>query len=163
MRMTMTGVLVAMPMAMMIALVSRAAEPLPAQIETCSSLRRDSERLACYDHAVELLKSGSTSAPAPSAENMFGANGDIAQSANSQSEIKREELKQISGAVTSLHRTEDGMMVVTLDNGQVWRQQDKDAVLTIAPGDAVNVVRAALGTFRITDKRGRSARFKRVR
>ena len=52
---------------------------------------------------------------------------------------------------------------MTLDNGQVWRQQDADVTLTIEPGDAVTVVRASMGTFRITDKRGRSARFKRMK
>jgi hypothetical protein len=141
----------------------RAAEPLPVQLETCTRMSRDSERLACYDQAIALIKSGSTREPAPSPENMFGANGDIAPAAASPTDVKREELKQISGAVTSLHRTDDGMIVVALDNGQLWRQQDKDAVLVISPGDAVIVTRAALGTFRITDKRGRSARFKRVR
>jgi hypothetical protein len=55
------------------------------------------------------------------------------------------------------------MIVLGLDNGQTWRQQDSDVSLTIDTGDSVTVIRASLGTFRIADKRGRSARFKRVR
>ena len=78
-------------------------------------------------------------------------------------DVKREELREIKGVVTSLRRADDGMIVLELDNGQVWRQQDADATLTIETGDAVTVMRASLGTFRIADKRGRSARFKRVR
>ena len=47
--------------------------------------------------------------------------------------------------------------------GVACRSMDADVTLTIEPGDAVTVVRASMGTFRITDKRGRSARFKRMK
>jgi len=55
------------------------------------------------------------------------------------------------------------MIQLVLDNGQVWRQQDADVKLVIEKGDIVTIARAAMGTFRITDKSGRFARFKRVR
>jgi hypothetical protein len=35
--------------------------------------------------------------------------------------------------------------------------------MMVEKGDQVTIVRAALGTFRIADKSGRYARFKRVR
>jgi hypothetical protein len=139
-----------------------AAETMPASIEACSRLSHDSERLACYDKAVNLAKAGGEGATAPSAENMFGANGDIAESRDKAPEVKREELKQISGTVTSLRRSDDGMIHLTLDNGQIWRQQDADVRLMVAEGDQVTIARASMGTFRITDKTGRFARFKRV-
>lgn len=140
-----------------------AAETLPPQFQTCVSMRRDSERLACYDKAAALIQSDGESAPAPSQENMFGANGDIAQTSDAHRQTKRQELRQISGLVTSLRHLDDGMIVIELDNGQVWRQQDSDISLTVSAGDTVTIVRATLGTFRISDKRGRSARFKRLR
>ena len=140
-----------------------AEEVLPSHIEACSRLSRDSERLACYDKAVALIKAGGTGAPAPSAENMFGANSDISASRDQLPEVKREELKQISGSVTSLQRGDDGMIRLELDNGQVWRQQDAGVRLLVAVGDQVTIVRASMGTFRLTDKTGRFARFKRVR
>ena len=77
--------------------------------------------------------------------------------------VKREELAQISGKVTSLRQTADGIMLLELDNGQVWRQQDSAVKLLINNGDTVTIGRAALGTFRIADKTGRFARFRRVR
>jgi hypothetical protein len=135
---------------------------LPPQLEACAALRRDTERLLCYDRAVAQIRSGADGAPAPSAENMFGANSDMG-SRHPQAEVKREELKQISGTVTSLRRGDDGMIHLTLDNGQVWRQQDSDVRLMVAEGDTITIVRASMGTFRITDKSGRFARFKRVR
>src|SRR4051812_14765740 len=53
--------------------ICQAGEPLPEQLRTCVSLRRDAERLACYDRAVALIQSGNAASPAPSPENMFGA------------------------------------------------------------------------------------------
>jgi hypothetical protein len=140
-----------------------AAETLPPQLEACLALRRDAERLLCYDKAVAQIKAGGEGVPAPSAENMFGANSEVLGAKIHQGDVKREELKQISGTVTSLRRGDDGMIQLELDNGQVWRQQDADVRLLVAKGDSVTIVRAALGTFRITDKSGRFSRFKRVR
>jgi hypothetical protein len=137
------------------------AAELPEPLEACVAMRRDSERLACYDRAVEALGSGAA-APAPSPADMFGANVDTENSPE-DSDNKRDELRQISGSVISTRHGEDGMIILTLDNGQVWRQQDGNVTLTIDSGDPVTVVRASMGTFRITDKRGRSARFKRLR
>jgi len=139
-----------------------AAAELPPQLESCTGLRRDSERLLCYDKAVAQIKAGVEGAPAPSPENMFGANGVIAP-APVVPDSKREELRQITAAVTSARRAEDGLLLLNLDNGQAWHQQDVDVTLVVNVGDTVTVQRAAFGTFRIIDKRGRSARFKRVR
>jgi len=142
------------------------AAELPAPLEPCVSMKRDAERLACYDRAVAAIRSASGSAipagAAPTAEDLFGANAAVATHAPADSDTRRDELKQIRGAVTSARRTDDGMIVLTLDNGQIWQQQDGNNTLFIESGDTVTVVRASLGTFRITDKRGRSARFKRT-
>jgi len=139
------------------------AAELPPQIETCAALRRDSERLLCYDKAVAQIKAGGQGEPAPSPENMFGANGGIAPPPAAAPEAQREELRQITAAVTSARRGENGLLFLDLDNGQAWHQQDVDVTLVVNVGDTVTVQRAAFGTFRIIDKRGRSARFKRVR
>ena len=42
---------------------SHAAETLPEPIRACQSLRRDTERLACYDKAVAHIESGAASMP----------------------------------------------------------------------------------------------------
>jgi hypothetical protein len=136
-----------------------AAERLPQAIEACATLRRDAERLACFDKAVAALQAGETTT-AVTAENMFGASTETARRPQGP---QREELQQISGIVTSLRTTDGGMIILELDNGQVWRQQDSDVRMMVAKGDTVTIVRASMGTFRIADKSGRFARFKRVR
>jgi len=139
-----------------------AADPLPEHLKTCVSLRRDSERLACFDRAMVEMQ-GASKDPAPSPENMFGANATINAASGVKQPTRREDLQQITGVVTSLRHGVDGMIILDLDNGQSWRQQDQEVALVIAAGDTVTVARASLGTFRIADKRGRSARFTRVR
>jgi hypothetical protein len=140
-----------------------AADELPAHIAACTKLSRDAERLACFDKAVAIVQAGEKTAPPPSAENMFGASTGLANSSAKRTETQREELRQITGTITSLRRGDDGMIVIDLDNGQTWRQQDSDISLAMSAGDSVTIARASLGTFRIADKRGRSARFKRLR
>src|SRR4051812_44457014 len=120
--------------ALMSSVLAGAAE-LPPQLETCAALRRDAERLLCYDKAVGQLRSGAQGVPAPSPENMFGASGDIAPAKTDPPEPAREELRQITAAVTSARRADDGALVIHLDNGQAWRQQDAEVTLVVNDGD----------------------------
>ena len=147
---------------LLIASATAGAGGLPGPFQPCVAMRRDAERLACFDRAAAAIESGKPDPSATSPENMFGTNADVNHASAANSDIKRDELKQISGSVASTRHSDDGMIVLTLDNGQVWRQQDGNVTLTIEAGDTVTVVRASMGTFRITDKRGRSARFKRT-
>ena len=117
----------------------------------------------CGDKAIAAIRRGEEPGKELSAENMFGASTGIARPTADEDAVKREELRQIIGTVTSLRNADDGMIILELDNGQVWRQQDSNVRLMVSKGDTVTVVRASLGTFRITDKTGRFARFKRVR
>ena len=135
---------------------------LPEAMKPCLALRRDSERLACFDRVATALQTGK-SAAAPSAENLFGSTGDMNAVADRQSTPTAVELRRITAKVSSLRRVADGMIQLELDNGQMWAQQESNVSLTFEPGDEITVSRGSLGTFRITDKRGRSARFKRVR
>jgi hypothetical protein len=142
---------------------SQAAEALPEAMRACVSLKRDSERLACYDRVAASIEAGSDNATQSSPENMFGAHTALTPKPKDPPEARREELQQITGTVVSVGRSQGGLMELALDNDQVWRQQDGEATLIIQTGDSVTISRASLGTFRITDKRGRSARFRRVR
>ena len=147
---------------LMLAGTAYGQSPVPSQLEPCVSIRRDAERLACFDRAIAALRTGSD-APAPTAENMFGVTESRAPADERAQVEKREELRRIQGSITSMSRTDDGMIILELDNGQVWRQQDSAVKLSIGVGDTVTITRAAMGTFRIADNSGRFARFKRVR
>ena len=139
---------------------AEATETLPEPLRACAAMRNDIERLACYDKAVAHIESG---AAAPSPENMFGASTALAPDRKTERETKGDELKQITATVVSLSRSASGLVTLSLDNDQVWHQQDADVTLIVEIGDSVTISRASLGTFRLTDKRGHASRFKRVR
>src|SRR4051812_19906386 len=94
-----------------------AAAELPEALKPCVAMRRDAERLACFDRAAAIIEGGQSDAAATSPESLFGSNPEVTHS-SAKSDPKRDELKQISGSVAEARRTEDGMIVVTLDNGQ---------------------------------------------
>ena len=148
---------------LLLAQAGHAAEALPEAIRACKTLPRDAERLAYYGKAIAHIEAGTAADAAVSPENMFGGSPAIAPPAPPKAEKEREELKQITAKVVSVSLTANGLMDLALDNDQVWRQLDDETRLTIENGDSVTISRASLGTFRLTDKRGRSARFKRVR
>lgn len=142
---------------------ARAAEALPEPMRACITIKRDNERLACYDRVAASLEAGEDSVAASSPENMFGAHTALTPKSQDPPQARREELQQITGKVISVSQAKGGLLELALDNDQVWRQQDDERTLIIQTGDSVTISRASLGTFRITDKRGRSARFRRVR
>jgi len=143
--------------------VPAAESALPEPIRACKSLRKDTERLSCYDRTIAHIESGAGTEVALTPENMFGGSTALPSPAGVEQKSEREELKQITAKVGELSRTAGGLLELGLENGQIWRQQDADVTLIVETGDSVTISRASLGTFRLTDKRGRSSRFKRVR
>jgi hypothetical protein len=149
------------------------SDSLAAQLKRCASLTDASPRLACYDalagrappHATTAgtapslaatgsaatSTSGTAEAPvgapaaAPSAPNFvdFGVrNGPL----QAQRDPVRE--KSMFAVVSAVSFRGRGELVVTLDNGQVWRQIQA-AEYPLKPGDHVEIDVAALGSYRL--------------
>src|SRR5690349_8950548 len=100
----------------------RAAGPHP-----CTGIHEDRERLACYDRTF-----GSPAEPKPLPD-------PPPVSANALPE-------KFTAKVTAIE-WRNGVFVVTLDNGQVWIQSERDSRVQIDVGDNVNFRRAALGSW----------------
>jgi hypothetical protein len=149
------------------------SNPLAAQIKRCASLADASARLACYDALAGVAapsaamaqaapspsaggstgtppSSSATAAPvaapgAPAASNIadFGVRNGPLQA--QRDPVREKTMFAVVSAVGSRGR---GELVVTLDNGQVWRQiQPSDYPLK--PGDRVEIDVAALGSYRL--------------
>lgn len=56
--------------------------------------------------------------------------------------------------VASLGHKLDGRFVITLNNGQVWTQMEKDSHVEFAIGDPITLKRAALGSFMLVSRAG---------
>jgi hypothetical protein len=142
-------------------------DALTTAVKACAAIRKNAERLACYDSRVYPLATGAAAAapPTPSAEEVFGAESSVVATP-AQQEAKappeREELSKITAHVTAISTLPRGELQIELDNGQVWRQVDPHELL-LHTGDSVTIARAALGTFRMTTSTGRVSKVQRVR
>lgn len=135
-------------------------------LHTCASMKRNTERLACYDRAVEQLSSTSADSATtfkPSPEALFGAKATDALRGTSSTTPQREELAAVTARITSLKIDGEGMHVIELDNDQTWHQISGPRTLLLNTGDEVTIARGALNSFRLSTPSGRTAKVKRVR
>lgn len=144
-----------------VALAGEKASPaLPPELRNCVEIDRNTERLACFDRGVAAILQGSD-APAPSPESSFGLVASTSR-AGTPRDGQDDPLKSVRGKVAAVETARGGAAVVTLDNGQVWRQISGGQLL-LQIGDEVTINRAALGSFQMIVPSGRSAKVKRAR
>jgi hypothetical protein len=72
-------------------------------------------------------------------------------------------LDHIEARVTKLSPSGNGLLVFTLDNGQVWRQLVHEGELLASVGDAVRISRGWLGSYSMRLPSGRGCKVARVR
>jgi hypothetical protein len=149
------------------------SNPLAAQLKHCASLVDAGPRLACYDALAGVAAprtAAAQAAPNPSASGSAGAiptataatASVVAPAApaapnsadfgvrNGPLQAERDPVREktMLAVVSAVSFRARGMLVVTLDNGQVWRQiQPSDYPLK--PGDHVEIDVAALGSYRL--------------
>jgi len=150
-------------LALILADTAMGAEPAPPpNASSCTTLRNDRERLACYDRAMSYHAEGKGNIPVqPVPESVFGANGQMTRPAAATQTEQREEIASISARVKALRKSAEGALVIELDNGQVWLQTQGSELL-LAANDPVTITRAAMSSFRITTPSQRTARVKRL-
>lgn len=78
-------------------------------------------------------------------EDLFGKSGDELQRTVEEA-TGSEQMDSLSATVTKLQKSGYDRVLITLDNGQVWKQVDASS-LRLRVGDAVDIERASLGSF----------------
>jgi hypothetical protein len=139
---------------------------VPPEIITCSRIQKNGERLACYDRAIAYLSQPTgRQAPAPSPEASFGLQASVPQppAAAAVDESKTDEVSAVTARVTEVTSDREGKKVVTLDNGQTWRELSKSSFVSLQAGDEITINRAALGSFMMSVPNGRPFRVRRVK
>jgi hypothetical protein len=153
------------------------AEALGEELRACRDLTDDQARLACYDAAVDRNRKSADAGPEPSAENAAGsaaAEPAVTAASLSQEELfgrtskeielsveeatGSERIDSLSATVTRLRKYGYDKVLITLDNGQVWKQIDASS-LRLRVGDTVDIERAALGSFMLR-KQGNNRRMR---
>jgi hypothetical protein len=163
---TMLRTLIAIVSLLLIGSATLAQAPVPPEFVTCSRIQKNSERLACYDRAVSYLSQPAEQQTlAPSAAASFGLQATVPQpaAAAATEDPESKEVSSITARVTEVTSDREGKKVMTLDNGQTWREVNKSGFVALEPGDEVTINRAALGSFMMSVPNGRPLRVRRVK
>lgn len=164
------------------ALASTDAE-LGAKVRECVSIRRDKARLRCFDEALSPPPAAAASAtadptpataatpPAPAAA--APAAEPPAATADAQDEFGREQIdppepkapetQQIEALVSALDKRRDGLLTITLDNDQVWRQKSVTSLFRLRVGDQITVRKGRFGGYVLVAPGRKSTAVTRVR
>jgi hypothetical protein len=160
------------------------AQSLQQQVRACRTETDDARRLSCYDRAAATLdKSAAPSAPsaraAPATVNAPKAPANVVAPASAPASSAAAEfgvsegplaakrqatgLKQITAVVTSVSVRPRGELLMTLDNGQVWQQNQAVEYFPLNVGDTVKISSAALGSYLLLTPAKRTTKVTRVR
>jgi hypothetical protein len=129
-------------------------------LTSCRQIEDLEERVSCYDEFVDSRYPPGSDA-VPDAQSLFGAD-DAEARRIVETTLAIEQLDQIEAKVTDVRQSAGDKLIVSLDNGHVWRQLD-NKTLHLETGEAVVVRKARLGSFLLEKESGsRSIRVKRV-
>lgn len=162
--------LVAMMLAAALASAAEAADD--SALRACRAEPDDARRLACYDREIDRATPGPAparaeppAAPPPaaaSAEDQFGREAELVREEKERVRAAAREIGEITALVTEIQRRSDGLMLITLDNGQVWKQVGLDSLFRLKVGDPVRIESASLGSYMMWGTSKRPTRVSRV-
>lgn len=133
-----------------------------ATLEACRAEPDDARRLACYDRAMDRPPEVAA-AKDLTPEERFGRSGAMAREETDRTTEESRELGELTAKVTEIWTRSDGLMVLTLDNGQTWSMNRPDPFFRIKTGDPVKIQPASLGSFLLSGPSKRSTRVTRTK
>jgi hypothetical protein len=158
------------------ALLQPAAAQDPAARSGMPTRGRRRRRLACYDREVDRITArpaaGVAAAPAAAAEPVtpaltpeerFGRIGAINREEADRRYQESRDLVELNATATEIWTRADGLMVVTLDNGQIWKQVRPDSMFRLKVGEKIRIQPAAMGSFILSGSSKRSTRVARLK
>jgi hypothetical protein len=164
--------LAAVALLALLAATASHADPLA----TCRALAEPAARLACYDALPATASQpadATASAPpatvprpvtatAPTPESLFGLDA-ATTAATLGAVVAVTPPDSLTTTVTTVERTGDGKLLLTLANGQAWRQVDSRTAAVTA-GATVRIRRAAFGSYLLSaGDRSQGVRVRRIR
>jgi hypothetical protein len=144
-----------------------------AAAQSCATVERDSERLACYDSLFRhsAVQSSSAQEPPDPSEHTPVANPQTADQAESDiaafgidemPEKEEKDLKEISARVLKIGKTSSGRQTYHLDNEQVW-VKTTERPFTIREGDQITITAGRFGSFSLINTRKARTNVERLR
>jgi hypothetical protein len=131
------------------------AQALPEAIQACRKETDDGLRLACFDREVAKFSQ--------SVQPTFGVTAAPVGTVERPSSKNDVPIKSLTATVVELRDRLHAGFVVTLDNGQVWMQNELEATRGVKVGDTVTIKPGALGSFWLVGPTGWPTKAHRVR
>lgn len=162
---------------------------LPTELIDCRTLTSAIERLDCYDQAInahttapsQAVERRMTDDPAPvvpaaaaataasepklsseaklSQEDLFGK-GETELRKSVQEATDTKEIDRIEAIIVEVRKSASGKAIITLDNGQVWKQSDSSRT-HLSVNDKVTIRRRSFGSYSLYSTKT-SIRVKRI-
>ena len=159
-----------MPASILLAALITAAPP---SLTDCRAIAEPEVRLACYDSYVDAaLPQASTQSPAamdpgpPALETRSEAERRAVFETRTEA-ARSGEAPAIVSKPVEIEADRNGILTITLENGQVWQQASSDRVFRInskKPPQSASITEAALGSYRLKfDGSRQSLRVRRLR
>lgn len=168
--------------AVVVPLVAAAAQDL----QSCTTIDDATARLACYDRVAgrgttPIAASAAAPAPAPvaaSAPTAAAATASAAAAAKAEQDFgltpaakqarepeatREAQPEAIERRIAAVARDGQDRFVVTLDDGQVWAQNEAKSGVYPRSGESVTISRAALGGYVLRSARFGSIRVRRLK
>jgi hypothetical protein len=125
--------------------VGAQADPVTIDVSQCVNLPTPEQRLACFEAQVETARTAPPAAPAAAAP------AAAASSARGPGvEEERADPPDIHAKVAELRETVPNAFLITLDNGQVWRQT-VPSVYPLRVGSDVRIYFSRWRAYRLTN------------
>lgn len=131
----------------------------------CTQISEDSARLACFDQAAATLRASDEvgevrvidlAAAKQIDQESFGFSlpslNTILAPKKTAASLRETRIDRITATIQSVRISPSGAAVITLENGQVWRQIDLERPYALKVGASVQIAKAALGSFLLTVK-----------
>lgn len=142
-----------------------------AESHRCSRFDEDVRRLACYDDAFgRPVRPAAVQSPAvapatpPAVQRAApAAPAPAPPPAAKPGKDARPADEPVSGRIVAVGRLSDERFAVTLDNGQLWTQLERDLTAEVRVGDTVQVRPAIFGSWILETRGGVRTRVKLAR
>jgi hypothetical protein len=138
--------------------------------ETGNSQGAEAQNASAQNAPAPDVPKGNVPTPQPSsaadertATERFGYQGEIAREQIDRQAATTPKLKMLQARITGIESLPLGEFVLTLDNGQVWKQKAKESIGPLRVGDQVTIRAGALGSYRLSASSNRSTLVQRVK
>jgi hypothetical protein len=150
-----------------------ATDPLAEGIRRCAAQADQIQRLACFDALASSLpeleadKLGMT----PDIERrrdtarqkeLASGSGHIEQNAAAAAAKQQAGADNVTAKILSVRENARGLLIFSLDNNQVWVQDQPSPSISFAAGETVHIEHGAMSSLWLAAGHGRKTRVKRV-